>query len=87
MAHFLRLFAERQGKSIDRIPADVMAAVERYSWPGNIRELQNFIERSVILSRGTELQVPVAELENTGKLIAGGHTLADANSAHHSDAS
>jgi formate hydrogenlyase transcriptional activator len=82
VAHFLRIFAERQGKSIERVPADVMTAVERYSWPGNIRELQNFIERSVILTRGTELQVPLAELENTGKLIAGGVTLADANRVH-----
>ena len=82
VAHFLRLFAERQGKSIERIPAVVMAAVEQYSWPGNIRELQNFIERSVILTRGTELQVPMAELENKGKLIPGGHTLADANRVH-----
>ncbi len=82
VAHFLRLFAERQGKSIERIPAGVMAAVEQYSWPGNIRELQNFIERSVILTRGTELQVPMAELENKGKLIPGGHTLADANRVH-----
>jgi formate hydrogenlyase transcriptional activator len=82
VAHFLRIFAERQGKSIERVPEDVMRAVERYSWPGNIRELQNFIERSVILTRGTELQVPVAELKNTGKLIAGGRTLADANRVH-----
>ena len=82
VAHFLRLFAERQGKSIERIPAVVMAAVEQYSWPGNIRELQNFIERSVILTRGIELQVPMAELENKGKLIPGGHTLADANRVH-----
>jgi formate hydrogenlyase transcriptional activator len=82
VAHFLRIFAERQGKSIERVPADLMTAVERYSWPGNIRELQNFIERSVILTRGTELQVPVAELENTGKLIADGRTLADANRVH-----
>jgi formate hydrogenlyase transcriptional activator len=82
VAHFLKIFAERQGKSIERVPEDVMRAVERYSWPGNIRELQNFIERSVILTRGTELQVPVAELKNTGKLIAGGRTLADANRVH-----
>src|SRR3954470_17607784 len=48
-AHFLRTFAERQGKPIDRVPDDVMKALETYDWPGNIRELQNFIERSVIL--------------------------------------
>lgn len=82
VAHFLRIFAEHQGKSIERVPEDVMTAVERYSWPGNIRELQNFIERSVILTRGAELQAPVAELTDIGKLIAGRRTLADANRAH-----
>jgi formate hydrogenlyase transcriptional activator len=82
VAHFLRIFAEHQGKSIERVPEDVMTAVERYSWPGNIRELQNFIERSVILTRSAELQAPVAELTNIGKMIAGGRTLADADRAH-----
>jgi formate hydrogenlyase transcriptional activator len=85
VAHFLRIFAEHQGKSIERVPEDVMTAVERYSWPGNIRELQNFIERSVILTRGAELRAPVAELTkltNMGKPIAGGSTLADADRAH-----
>ena len=82
VAHFLRIYAERQGKSIERVPEDMMTAVERYSWPGNIRELQNFIERSVIITRGAELQAPVAELTNIGKLIAGGRTLADADRAH-----
>ena len=62
VAHFLRIFAEHQGKSIEHIPEDVMTAIENYSWPGNIRELQNFIERSVVLTRGTELQARVAEL-------------------------
>jgi hypothetical protein len=76
------VFAEHQRKSIERVPEDVMTAVERYSWPGNIRELQNFIERSVILTRGAELQAPVADLTNIGKLIVGGRTLADANRAH-----
>jgi len=82
VAHFLRIFAEHQGKSIERVPEDVMTAVERYSWPGNIRELQNFIERSVILTRSAELRAPVAELTNMGKLIVGGRTLADADRAH-----
>src|SRR5262249_17458398 len=63
VAHFVRTFAERQGKSIKLIPDHVLRAFERYTWPGNIRELQNFIERSVILSRGAELQAPVAELK------------------------
>jgi formate hydrogenlyase transcriptional activator len=80
--HFLRTFAGRQGKSIEYVADYIMAALVRYDWPGNIRELQNFIERSVILTRGAELQVPVAELANKGKLGPGGSTLADADRAH-----
>jgi len=63
VAHFVRTFAERQGKSIEHIPGDVMTAIESYNWPGNIRELQNFIERSVVLTSGTELRAPVAAHE------------------------
>jgi formate hydrogenlyase transcriptional activator len=50
-------------KNIDRIPTETMDALVRYRWPGNIRELQNFIERAVILSPYTVLRAPVAELE------------------------
>src|SRR5580693_5082408 len=62
LVHFIRTFAQRQGKSIEHISDQVMAAIERYNWPGNIRELQNFIERSVILTRAAELRAPIAEL-------------------------
>jgi len=82
VSHFVRRFAERQGKSIDFIPDHVLTALERYPWPGNIRELQNFIERSVILSRGTELQAPVAELLSADTPCAPPRTLADADRAH-----
>jgi len=82
VSHFVRRFAERQGKSIDFIPDHVLTALERYPWPGNIRELQNFIERSVILSRGTELQAPVAELVSRDTSSAPPRTLADADRAH-----
>jgi formate hydrogenlyase transcriptional activator len=50
--HFVRKFAERQGKSIDRIPDEVVEVLKHYHWPGNIRELQNFIERAVIMTTG-----------------------------------
>ena len=50
-------------KQIVTIPAGTLEALSRYSWPGNIRELENVVERSVILTRGTELQVPLTELE------------------------
>ena len=81
--HFLRTSQSRQAQSIERVSDDVMAALVRYDWPGNIRELQNFVERAVILTRGgVELQAPVAELTNKGIQIPGACTLADAEKAH-----
>ena len=56
-------FAKRLNKHIDSIPTSTMAALSRYQWPGNIRELENFIERAVILSRGSTLDAPLAELK------------------------
>jgi formate hydrogenlyase transcriptional activator len=79
-AHFLRAFAQRQGKSIPYVADDVMEAIERYSWPGNIRELQNFMERSVVMTAGEELRAPVTELRNP-KQPSGDDKLADANRA------
>jgi formate hydrogenlyase transcriptional activator len=61
--HFVRVYADQMGKHIDEVPADVMEALLRYQWPGNIRELQNFIERSVILSSGNALRPPLANLK------------------------
>jgi formate hydrogenlyase transcriptional activator len=55
--HFVQQFSRQLGKVIDAIPAETMAALGRYSWPGNIRELQNVIERAVILSSGAVLAV------------------------------
>jgi hypothetical protein len=49
---FCTQFSHRMGKQVDNIPPDTMAAFQWYSWPGNIRELQNLVERAVILSRG-----------------------------------
>ena len=51
------------GKTIETIPTETMAALVRWPWPGNIRELENFLERAVILTRGPVLYVPLAELE------------------------
>jgi len=61
--HFTAQYARRMNKRIDTIPAETMNALTRYSWPGNIRELQNFIERAVILSPHTVLRAPTSELE------------------------
>jgi formate hydrogenlyase transcriptional activator len=60
---FASRFAQRMKKRIERIPAKAMAALTAYSWPGNIRELQNLIERAMILSRGTVLEISLAELK------------------------
>jgi formate hydrogenlyase transcriptional activator len=60
--HFVQQFARKMGKSIDTIPSDTMNVLTRYHWPGNIRELQNLLERAVILSTGPVLKVPVKDL-------------------------
>jgi DNA-binding NtrC family response regulator len=62
--HFAQRFARRMNRNIETIPAETMAALTRYSWPGNIRELQNLIERAVILSHGPVLQIPLQDLDN-----------------------
>ena len=59
VTHFVKMFSRRMGKQVDCIPPETMAAFEWYSWPGNIRELQNFVERAVILSRDGVLQNPL----------------------------
>jgi formate hydrogenlyase transcriptional activator len=79
--HFVGTYAARHRKSITHVPDDVMAALIAYHWPGNIRELQNFIERSVILTKGPALRAPVAELADTPAAISGAGTLADAQRA------
>ena len=58
VAHFVKRFSERMSKRISRISRDDMEALVRYAWPGNIRELQNFIERAVIVTKGNVLKVP-----------------------------
>jgi formate hydrogenlyase transcriptional activator len=60
--HFAQQFALRMKKNVENIPSDTMDTLVRYDWPGNIRELQNLIERAVILSKGSTLDVPVAAL-------------------------
>ncbi len=62
---FAQKFAQQMKKPIKTIPTEKMAQLTAYSWPGNIRELQNLIERAVILSRGSVLEVPLAELKQS----------------------
>jgi formate hydrogenlyase transcriptional activator len=84
--HLTQKFARRMGRQIETISAEVMDALVAYSWPGNVRELENVIERAVILSPGTDLQIPLGEL----KAVAVPHpepsdgevTLADAERQH-----
>jgi transcriptional regulator with GAF, ATPase, and Fis domain len=59
VTHFVRLFSRRMGKQVESIPPETMAAFQWYSWPGNIRELQNLVERAVILSRDGVLPNPL----------------------------
>ena len=61
IAHFVRQFAERQGKCIEEIPDTVIDTLRHYAWPGNVRELQNIIERAVIATTGRTLQMPSAD--------------------------
>jgi formate hydrogenlyase transcriptional activator len=60
--YFVQKHAQRLERKIERIPTEVMEALTSYDWPGNIRELQNVIERSVILSNGPELRVAMPEI-------------------------
>ncbi|MGB2886482.1 MAG: sigma 54-interacting transcriptional regulator [Candidatus Acidiferrales bacterium] len=64
MRYFAQKYAQRMEKQIESIPAAAIRKLTRWHWPGNIRELENFIERAVILSRGTTLEVPLSELKN-----------------------
>jgi len=61
--YFAQKYARLMNKGIETIPTGAMTALAKYHWPGNIRELENLIERSVILSQGPDLRVPLGELE------------------------
>jgi formate hydrogenlyase transcriptional activator len=65
--HFVMDYAARMNKRITAISEEFMTALERHPWPGNIRELQNFIERSMILSSGTVLSGTLPEVAGTSK--------------------
>ncbi|HLK49951.1 MAG TPA: DUF3732 domain-containing protein [Bryobacteraceae bacterium] len=90
--HFVEKFAAQQGKIIDSIPEEVMAALRCHDWPGNIRELQNVIERGMIMTTGRVLSMqtvdrltpsavpPLRQVETADPLSI--RTMADAERAH-----
>ncbi len=81
--HFVGEFAARMGRVIEIIPEDTMEILKSHPWPGNIRELQNFIERTVILSTGPVLRPPLNELRGLAPRSAPAtRTLADAERDH-----
>lgn len=65
--YFAQKYGRRMEKKIESIPTAAMKKISSWHWPGNIRELENFIERSVILTQGSALQVPVGELGTNNK--------------------
>jgi formate hydrogenlyase transcriptional activator len=72
--YFVRKHAQRMGRNIKSIPAHAMGVLTNYAWPGNIRELQNVIERSVVLSSGPELRVALPEMiGKTAPIALHGH--------------
>src|SRR6476646_5894982 len=81
--HFVEIYARRMSKQIDHISPETMSELISYAWPGNIRELQNFIERSVILTSGDVLHPPLANLRNAAEAESlGPTTMEDAEREH-----
>src|SRR5260370_26621006 len=82
--HFVQRYSRQMGKSIDEIPDRVMDVLRSHHWPGNIRELQNFVERSVIMTQGKVLSPRIGELKLLMQETASAptQTLSDAERAH-----
>ncbi len=70
VTHFVKIFSRRMGKQIDSIPSEMMAAFQWHSWPGNIRELQNLVERAVILSRDGVLPNPLHKRQTSATILS-----------------
>src|SRR6202007_370697 len=83
VAHFVEIYGRRMEKEIEHIPPLTMSALRSYQWPGNIRELQNFIERSVILTSSDILHPPLTSLKSAAEAESlGAITLEDAERDH-----
>ncbi len=79
---FVQQFAQRMEKRIEIIPAATMNQLKQYGWPGNIRELQNFLERAVILTTGPTLRAPLEDLKMNAGADPSAVTLNEAESSH-----
>jgi formate hydrogenlyase transcriptional activator len=82
--HFVHKFARRMDRYIETIPKETMKALMQWDWPGNIREIENLMERSVILSEGNALRVPLSELraQIKSRIAEGDRTLDTAERQH-----
>jgi formate hydrogenlyase transcriptional activator len=80
--HFTKKYAAKMDRQIENIPSETMRALVSWNWPGNIRELENFIERAVILSRGPSLRAPLAEIRQEAQETASGATLEQVEREH-----
>jgi len=70
VTHFVKMFGRRIGRQVDSIPPETMASFQWYSWPGNIRELQNLVERAVILSRDGVLPNPLQKTQTSATVLS-----------------
>src|SRR5207248_5002362 len=82
VTHFVKLFSRRMGKQVDSIPPETMAAFQWYSWPGNIRELQNLVERAVIPFAGGCAPKPTSQKPKRGH---DPHPASQSNFLHNKD--
>jgi len=80
VAHFLQRFAQRHRKDIRRVPDEVLESLKRQHWLGNVRELQNVIERAVIATTGMALQIPTSEVHFSQRSAS--KTLAEVEREH-----
>lgn len=81
--YFTQKYARLMKKEIQTVPTEAISALTKYHWPGNIRELENFIERAVILSPGPELRVPLAELKPVAAVASNGATTLEVAEREH----
>jgi formate hydrogenlyase transcriptional activator len=81
--YFAQKYARQMKRTVDSVSAETMTALTNYHWPGNIRELENLIERAVILSRGPVLEVPLAELREPTEQLADSVQTMEANERDH----